>query len=52
MTVQTIRRYRRDEGMPHHQPVKNGTIYYDLAEIDDWLRSRCIERAPGERGAA
>jgi len=35
-------------GMPSIQVVKNGKRYFDLDEIDAWLKSRSTSPVPGQ----
>lgn len=37
-----------DEGLPVHRGRKKGSLRFDKAEVDDWLRSRCSDNEPGQ----
>ena len=41
VTEPTIYRWMKHHGLPSHQIVRpNGKRYFDLDEIDEWLKSR------------
>jgi len=50
VTEPTIYRWMK-LGMPSIQVVKNGKRYFDLDEIDEWLKSRSTSPAPGQNVA-
>lgn len=47
VTANTVTRYIA-AGMPAHQPIKGGRYLFDLAQVDEWIDSRCTTRRPGD----
>ena len=35
-------------GLPCHRGPTGGRYYFDLVEVDEWLKSRSTEPAPGQ----
>ena len=48
-SANTITAYIK-QGMPAHRIGKG--YLFDLTEVDQWVRCRCITPAPGQEGAA
>jgi excisionase family DNA binding protein len=48
----TLSRWMKD-GMPAHQVNPNrGRLFFDLAEVNDWIKSRCSSPTPGQEAVS
>ena len=40
MSTQSIYNMVSNKEIPYHQPVRHGKIFFDIAEIDEWLKGK------------
>lgn len=49
-SAHTLRKAIDEDGLPFH--MLRNEMRFDRGEVDAWLKSRCIDVAPDQKGAA